>query len=152
MNCLEVRAGHQVNRGESEKGWCWTWSYNTLVTWCEEPIHWKRPQCWERDWRQMETQVTEDEMVGRHHQLNGHEFEQTLGDGEGQESLVCCSPWGWRNRHNWAIWTTRQSRPNPLSLWLVSCARVSWGVCNFWDCVESHERAARDLGARCVRI
>ena len=37
---------------------------------------------------------TEDEMVGRHHQLNGHEFEQTLGDGEGQGSLVSCSPWG----------------------------------------------------------
>ena len=38
--------------------------------------------------------ATEDEMVGWHHQLNGHEFEQTLGDGEGQRSLVCCSPWG----------------------------------------------------------
>ena len=38
--------------------------------------------------------TTEDEMVGWHHQLNGHEFEQTLGDGEGQGSLVCCSPWG----------------------------------------------------------
>ena len=33
-------------------------------------------------------------MVGWHHRLNGHEFEQTLGGGEGQESLVCCSPWG----------------------------------------------------------
>ena len=33
-------------------------------------------------------------MVGRHHQPNGHEFVQTLGDGEGQESLMCCSPWG----------------------------------------------------------
>ena len=33
-------------------------------------------------------------MVGWHHQLNGHEFEQTLGDVEGQGSLVCCSPWG----------------------------------------------------------
>ena len=33
-------------------------------------------------------------MVAWHHQLNGHEFEQTLGDGEGQGSLVCCSPWG----------------------------------------------------------
>ena len=33
-------------------------------------------------------------MVGWLHQLNGHEFEQTLGDAEGQESLVCCSPWG----------------------------------------------------------
>ena len=38
--------------------------------------------------------MTEDEMVGWHHQLNGHEFEQVLGDGEGQGGLVCCSPWG----------------------------------------------------------
>ena len=38
--------------------------------------------------------MTEDEMVGWHHQLNGHEFEQASGDGEGQESLTCCSPWG----------------------------------------------------------
>ena len=37
--------------------------------------------------------TTEDEMVGWHHQLNGHEFEQALGDGEGQGSLVCYSPW-----------------------------------------------------------
>ena len=37
---------------------------------------------------------TEDEMVGWVHRLNGHEFEQTLGDSEGQGSLVCCSPWG----------------------------------------------------------
>ena len=38
--------------------------------------------------------LIEDEMVGRHHQLNGQEFEQTLGDSGGQRSLVCCSPWG----------------------------------------------------------
>ena len=38
--------------------------------------------------------VTEDEMVGRHHRFNGHEFEQTLGDSEGPGSLTCCSPWG----------------------------------------------------------
>ena len=37
--------------------------------------------------------MTEVEMVGCHHQLNGHEFEQALGDGEGQESLACCSSW-----------------------------------------------------------
>ena len=40
--------------------------------------------------------MTEDEMVGWHSQLNGHEFEQTLGDGEGLRSLVCYSPWGHR--------------------------------------------------------
>ena len=38
--------------------------------------------------------MTEDEMIGWHHRLNGHEFEQTPGDGEGQGNLVCCSPWG----------------------------------------------------------
>ena len=46
-----------------------------------------------KDWRQ-EKGMTEDEMVGKHHQLNGHEFEQAPGDGERQESLACCSPWG----------------------------------------------------------
>ena len=38
--------------------------------------------------------MTKDEVAGWHHQLNGHEFEQTPGDSEGQGSLVCCSPWG----------------------------------------------------------
>ena len=38
--------------------------------------------------------MTEDEMVGWHHQLNGHEFEQTLEDSEGQGTLACCSSWG----------------------------------------------------------
>ena len=44
--------------------------------------------------------VTEDEMVGCHHRLNGHEFKETLRDGEGQERLVCCSPQGHRVGHN----------------------------------------------------
>ena len=47
-----------------------------------------------KDGGQEEKQATEDEMVGWHHWLNGQEFEQTPGDGEGQGSLVCCSPWG----------------------------------------------------------
>ena len=46
-----------------------------------------------KDWRQ-EKGMTEDEMVGWHHWLSGHEFEQALGDAEGQGSLVHCSPWG----------------------------------------------------------
>ena len=45
-----------------------------------------------KDWRQKGT--TEDEMVGWHHRLDGHEFEQTPGDSKGQGSLACCSPWG----------------------------------------------------------
>ena len=46
-----------------------------------------------KDWRQDEKRMTEDEMVGWHHQLDGHEFEQTLGSGDGQENLAWCSPW-----------------------------------------------------------
>ena len=47
-----------------------------------------------RDWGQEEKGRAEDEMVGWHRRLNGHEFEQALGDGEGQGNLACCSPWG----------------------------------------------------------
>ena len=47
-----------------------------------------------KDWRQEEKGTTEDELVGWHHQLNGCEFEQAPRVGDGQGSLVCCSPWG----------------------------------------------------------
>ena len=47
-----------------------------------------------KDWRQEEKGMTEDEMFGWHHRLNGHEFEQVPGVGDGQGSLACCSPWG----------------------------------------------------------
>ena len=61
---------------------------------------WKDPDA-RKDWGQEEKRTTEDEMVGWHHWLNGHEFEQTQEDSERQGSLVCCSPWGRRVRHNW---------------------------------------------------
>ena len=50
----------------------------------------------EKDGRQEEKGMTEDEMLRwhHHHRLNGHEFEQAPRDGEGQGSLACCSPWG----------------------------------------------------------
>ena len=54
-----------------------------------------------KDWRQEEKGVTDDKMVGWHHCLNGLEFEQASGDGEGQESLAYCSSWGHRVRHDW---------------------------------------------------
>ena len=54
---------------------------------------WKDPDAG-NDWRQEEKGMTEDEMVGWHHWLDGYEFEQALGVAERQGSLVCCSPWG----------------------------------------------------------
>ena len=56
-------------------------------------VIWKDPDAG-KDWRREEKWVTEDEMAGWHHRLDGHQFEQALGDGDGQGSLGCCSPWG----------------------------------------------------------
>ena len=53
-----------------------------------------------KDWRWEEKGVTEDEMIGWHHRLNRHEFEQAPGVGDGQGSLACCSSWGRRVGHN----------------------------------------------------
>ena len=71
------------------------------VLWRPDPKSWltrKDPDAG-KDWRQEEKGMTEDKMVGRHHRLNGHEFEQILGDSEGQGSMVCCSSWGHRVRY-----------------------------------------------------
>ena len=75
------------------KDCCWSWSSNSLATWCQELTHWKDPDA-AKEWRQKEKRVTEDEMVRHHRSLNGHESEQTPGDSGGQGSLACCSPWG----------------------------------------------------------
>ena len=62
-----------------------------------------------KDWRQEEKGMIEDEMVGFHHQLNGHEFEQALVIGDGQESLECCSPKEW-DTSEWLNWTELEHR------------------------------------------
>ena len=49
-----------------------------------------------KDWRQEEKGITEDGMVGWHHWLNEHDFDQAPGVGDGQGSLACCSPWGYK--------------------------------------------------------
>ena len=67
-----------------------------LILWPPDAKSWlirKDPDAG-KDWRQEEKGMTEDEMVGWHHWLNGHEFERALGVGEGQGSLACCSPRG----------------------------------------------------------
>ena len=55
-----------------------------------------------KGWRQEEKGMTEDEMAGWHHGLEGRESEWTLGVGDGQGGLACCSPWGCRVGHDWA--------------------------------------------------
>ena len=60
-----------------------------------------------KDWGQEEKGMTENEMVGWHHWFSGQEFEQVLGDGEGQRSLACCSPWCRKESDptEWMNWT-----------------------------------------------
>ena len=65
-----------------------------------------------KDWRQEEKGMTEDEMVGWHHWLDGHDFEQALGIGGGQGSLACYRPWDFKVSHmiewlNWKLWSER---------------------------------------------
>ena len=68
----------------------------TLILWPPDLKNWltgKDPDAGQ-DWRQEEKGTREDEMVGWHHRLDGHEFEQAPGVGDGQGGLACCSPWG----------------------------------------------------------
>ena len=79
-----------------------------------------------KNWRWEEKGMTEDEMVGWHHWLNGHEFEQALGAGDAQGSLACCSPWGHKEldmteRLNWiTYWGTVRPEAG-LWEWKTDC-------------------------------
>ena len=90
----------------------------------EAPILWpsdsksqlteKRPWCWKRLKAGREG-PTEDKMVGWHYQLNGHKFEKTLGVGDGQGSLACCSPWVAKSRTRLSNWTKLKTHTNKLN-------------------------------------
>ena len=84
---------------------------DTPIVWPPYVKHWlirKVPDAG-KDWGQKEEGMTEDKMVGWHHWLDGYEFEQALGVGDGQGSLACGSPWGHKESDkteqlNWTDW------------------------------------------------
>ena len=88
------------------RDWCWRWNSNTLATWCEELTHFKDPDA-RKDWGQEEKGMTEDEMVGWHHRLNGHGFGWTLGVDDRQGGLTCWGSWGCKESDTteWLNWT-----------------------------------------------
>ena len=88
---------------------------------------WKDPDAG-KDWRQEEKGTTEDEMVGWHHWLNGHEFEQAPGVGDGQGSLACCNPRGHRVGHDW------------VTKW-------NWQVALVVKILPDNRRCIRDVGS-----
>ena len=115
------------------KDWCWSWNFNTLAAWFEELSHWKISWCWERLSRE-EKGMTEGEMVGWHHWLYWHEFEQASGVGDGQGILACWCPCSCKEsdtteRLNWTqlmLDSYDMSPLPPLCGWLHS-ERLLWG-------------------------
>ena len=86
----------------------------TLILWPPHVKSWltgKDPDAG-RDWGQEEKGMTEDEMAGWHHRLNGHEFGWTPGVGDGQGDLVCCDSWGLKESDTteWLNWTEHSQR------------------------------------------
>ena len=84
----------------------WSWTSNTLATWWEELTHLKRPWCWER-LRAGGKGMTQDNMVGWYHRLNGHGFGWTPGVGDGQGGLASCGSWFGKelDTTEWLNWT-----------------------------------------------
>ena len=103
----------QLVHSEGEQPWDFFGSNDAKA---ETPVLWSpHVKCWligkdsdaGRDWGQEQKEMTEDEMTGWHRRLNGHEFEWTLGFGDGQRGLVCCNSWG-HSRTDWVTelkWT-----------------------------------------------
>ena len=123
ISCNNSRGGWKEQRvchyGEKSVRWNVNFTGRTNAK-VETPILWppdvknwligKDPDAG-KDWSGEEKGTTEDEMVGWHHRLDGHEFEKAPGVGDGQGGLACCSPWGHKeldtteqlNWMNWAI-------------------------------------------------
>ena len=94
-----------------------------------------------KDWGQEEKGAAEDEMVGWQHQFSGSEFEQNLGNGEGQERLVCCSPWGCKVGYNRV--TEQQQKLVPFFIpflamlrhWALLILATMWSLFSFHGCL-----------------
>ena len=109
LNCKEIQPVHP----KGNRSWLFTGRTDaeaeTPILWPPDAKNWlngKDPDAG-KDWRQEEKGTIEDEMVGWHHWLDGHEFEQALGVGDGQGGLACCSPWGHKESDTteWLYWT-----------------------------------------------
>ena len=104
---------------------------------------WKDPD-FGKDWRWEEKGMTEDEMVGWHHRLDGHEFEQVPGVSDGQGSLVCCSPWDHKESDmtEWLNWNSVMEQ--------LFCSRLrkesDRAMCCHPVCLIYTEHIMRDAG------
>ena len=124
LDCREIQPVHP----EGNQSWIFIGRTDAeaSILWPSDAKSWfirKDPDAG-KDWRQEEKGTTEDELVGWYSWLNGHDFEQAPGVGDGQGGLACYSPWGsQRVRHDWATSLS-------FSYACTECLRVfSQGVC-----------------------
>ena len=138
LNCEEIQPVHP----KGDQSWIFIGKTDaepeTAILWSPDVKNWligKDPDAG-KDWRWEEKGMTEDEMVGWHHWLNGHEFEQVSGVGNGQGSLVCCSTWG--------------HKESDTNEWLI-CTELRWKnllnlLCdNLWQCFSSRSQVNHTL-------
>ena len=126
LHCKEIQPVHP----KGNQSWIFTGRTDaeaeTPIFWPPDGkswLIWKAPDAG-KDWRQEEKGMTEDEMVGWHHWLSGQKFEWTLGVGDGQGGLVCCSPWGCKEldmteRLNW-------TQLIEIIMWFCCCSSSSF--------------------------
>ena len=137
LDCKEIQPVHS----KGDQSWIFIGRTDAKA---ETPVLWppdakngligKEPDAG-KDWRQEEKGTTEDETVAWYHQFNWHEFEQALGVGDGQGSLVCCSPWGLKEsdmteRLNWTEHNT--------CWWIGYSRREKWCQWGLWDFILSN--------------
>ena len=135
MDCKEIQPVHS----EGDQPWDFFGRNDAKA---ETPVHWPpHGKSWligkdsdaGRDWGQEEKGMTEDEMAGWHHWLDGRESEWTPGVGDGQGGLACCDPWGRKESDmtewlNWTEWTNipllpRKEKPH---FTVNSMKTISW--------------------------
>ena len=125
LDCKEIQPVHP----KGNQSWVFTGRTDaeaeTPILWLPHVKSWltgKDPDAG-RDWGQEEKGTTEDEMVGWHHRLDGHELEWTPGGGDGQGGLACCNPWGrthnWVTELNWVFYLFIQ-----MKLWCIMDIKV----------------------------
>ena len=115
LDCKEI----QPVNPKGDQSWIFMAESEAPIVWPPDAKNWligKDPDAG-KDCRQEEKGTTEDEMVGWDHWLNGHEFEQALGVGDGQGSLACCRKGSQSNRHDWVTELNRVTKATRNKSW-----------------------------------
>ena len=119
LDCKEIQPVHP----KGAQSWIFTGRTDTVtpILWLPAEKNWLTGKDSDagKDWRQEEKGTNEDETVGWHHQLDGHEFEKAPGGSDGQGGLACCSPWGHKESDTtellifWLGWV--------FAFWILNC-------------------------------